>query len=168
MYSCCASGFTRERNTVTIIIALLRRISPRRANATDNFASWQTVPLRPHHGGRFLLGAERSTSGAGRLRPVRCSDGLGGASEGLRAHFELRTGCHEALAGITRTSLMRTRSLEPSASIAQISAVPRRLVSNSSLVPSGDQTGLSLDAGAGALVSCVLLRPSWSMTQIWP
>src|SRR6266581_938074 len=56
MYSCCASGFTRERNTVTIIIALLRRISPRRASATDNFASWQTVPLRPHHGGRFLLG----------------------------------------------------------------------------------------------------------------
>src|SRR5712691_11857557 len=55
MYSCCASGFTRERNTVTIIIALLRRISPRRASATDNFASWQTVPLRPHHGGRFLL-----------------------------------------------------------------------------------------------------------------
>src|SRR6266568_1901996 len=56
MYSGCASGFTRERNTVTIIIALLRRISPRRASATDNFASWQTVPLRPHHGGRFLLG----------------------------------------------------------------------------------------------------------------
>src|SRR6266704_692937 len=45
------------------------------------------------------------------------------------AHFELRTGCHEALAGITRTSLMRIRSLEPSASITQISAVPRRLVS---------------------------------------
>src|SRR6266699_5173270 len=84
------------------------------------------------------------------------------------AHFELRTGCHEARAGITRTSLMRTRSLEPSASITQISAVPRRLVSNSSFAPSGVQEGLSFDAGAGVLVSCVLLRPSWSMTQIWP
>src|SRR6266581_3535375 len=56
MYSCCASGFTRERNTVTIIIALLRRISPRRASATDNFASWQTVPLRPHHGAASFWG----------------------------------------------------------------------------------------------------------------
>src|SRR5712691_7780322 len=64
MYSCCASGFTRERNTVTIIIALPRKISPRRASATDTFASWQTVPLRPHHGGRFLLGSNVAFSGA--------------------------------------------------------------------------------------------------------
>src|SRR6266446_779880 len=156
MYCCCASGFTRERNTVTIIIALLRRISPRRASAIDNFASWQTVPLRPHHGGRFLLGPNVPLQG-------RAACGRSAAATGRAApaaHFELRTGCHEALAGITRTSLMRTRSLEPSASITQISAVPRWLVSNSSLVPSGDQTGLSLDAGAGTLVSCVLLRPS--------
>jgi len=75
------------------------------------------------------------------------------------------TGCHEVRMGITLTSDTSTRSSEPSEFITQISGRFRRCVSKRIFFPSGDQVGLSLEAGAGSSVNCFWLLPSGFMIQ---
>ncbi len=75
------------------------------------------------------------------------------------------TGCHEVRMGITLRLDTSKRSSEPSEFITQISGRFRRCVSKRIFFPSGDQVGLSLEAGAGSSVNCFWLLPSGFMVQ---